>query len=171
VIARDMRAFTRTPAARIALVAVAASSLTLIWAVADAVRAPKLPDVPTTISVSLSGGGRSVPRPRADIAAAVDNDLFAADRSAPDTPYRMPDDPASDDKPAAEPAKPFVLGTAVGNDGRNFATLQLADAPPKLVLVGDRIGEWVVKSITRGKVVLLSTGGLRAELTVVKPGT
>ncbi|HEX4683281.1 MAG TPA: hypothetical protein VH277_11245 [Gemmatimonadaceae bacterium] len=171
MIARDMRALTRAPAARIALFAVIASSAALIWAVADAVRAPKLPEVPPTISVSLSGGGRTVSRPRADIAAAVDNDLFAEDRSAPDTPYRMPDDPASDDKPAAVPMKPFVLGTAVGSDGRNFATLQMSDGPPRLVVVGDRIGDWVVKDITRGKIVLVSTGGLRAELTVVKPGT
>jgi hypothetical protein len=67
--------------------------------------------------------------------------------------------------------KPFVLGTAVGSDGRNFATLQMSDGPPRLVVVGDRIGDWVVKDITRGKIVLVSTGGLRAELTVVKPGT
>jgi hypothetical protein len=165
------RELTRTPATRTALFVVIASSLALIWTVADAVRAPKLPDVPATINVSLSGGGRTVSRPRADIAAAVENDLFAPDRSAPDTPYRMPDDPVSDDTPATVPAKPFVLGTAVGSDGRNFATLQLLDGPPRLVVAGDRIGDWVVKGITRGKVVLVSTGGVRAELTVVKPGT
>jgi hypothetical protein len=83
----------------------------------------------------------------------------------------MPGENHPDDKPRAEPIKPFVLGTAVASDGRNFATLQLGDASPVLVHVGDKIGEWVVKAIERGKIVLVSTSGTRADLTVPKPGT
>ena len=51
---------------------------------------------------------------------------------------------------AVEPLKPLVLGTAVATDGRSFATLQLGDGSPTLVHVGDKIGEWTVKSIQRG---------------------
>ena len=75
------------------------------------------------------------------------------------------------EKPTVEPMKPIVLGTAVATDGRSFATLQLGDASPTLVHVGDKIGEWVVKAIERGKIVLVSTSGTRADLTVPKPGT
>ena len=82
----------------------------------------------------------------------------------------MPGESAPDDKPVVEPMKPLVLGTAVANDGRSFATLRLGDATPTLVHVGDKIGEWTVKAIERSKVVLVSTGGSRAELTVPKPG-
>jgi hypothetical protein len=82
----------------------------------------------------------------------------------------MPGESAPDNKPVVEPMKPLVLGTAVANDGRSFATLQLGDATPTLVHVGDKIGEWTVKGIERRKVVLVSTAGTRAELTVPKPG-
>ncbi|HXT15696.1 MAG TPA: hypothetical protein VN706_08705 [Gemmatimonadaceae bacterium] len=170
----SVRDLTRTPAMRIAFVAVVATSAALLWEVVQAVRTPPLPEIPaaTLASVTAQGSLHHMPSPPpADIQAAVDNDLFASDRSAPDTPYRMPGESTEDDKVAAEPAKPFVLGTAVGNDGRNFATLQLGTESPKLVVVGDKIGEWVVKGISRGKVVLLSSTGTRAELTVTKPGT
>jgi hypothetical protein len=100
----------------------------------------------------------------------VENDLFSPDRTAPDEPYRMPGEASPNDKPRAEPMKPIVLGTAVASDGRNFATLQLGGESPKLVRVGDRIGEWIVRSITRGKVVLESTEGARAELAAPRPG-
>jgi hypothetical protein len=39
-----------------------------------------------------------------------------------------------------------------------------------LVHVGDKIGEWAVKAIGRGKVTLVSTGGARIDVTVPKPG-
>ena len=55
--------------------------------------------------------------------------------------------------------KPIVLGTAVATDGRSFATVQLGDGRPTLVHVGGKIGEWVVKAIERGKIVLVSSSG------------
>jgi hypothetical protein len=109
--------------------------------------------------------------PPADIQSAVENDLFSPDRSAPSTPYRMPGEHEASDEPVVEPVKPAVLGTAVATDGRNFATMQLGDERPILVHVGDKIGEWTVKSIGRGKVVLVTAAGARADLTVPKPGT
>jgi hypothetical protein len=57
----------------------------------------------------------------------------------------------------------------VASDGHNFATLQMGMDSPKLVRVGDRIGEWTVRSIARGKVVLEGTEGNRAELGVPNP--
>lgn len=155
---------------RLALFAVAVSVATLIWQIVAAARPQPVPDVAPTMLASsntISRAPRSAP---ADIEGAVANDLFAADRSAPAVAYRMPGE-RRDDQPAVQAMKPTMLGTITGSDGRNFATLQLGDASPKLVTVGDKIGEWVVKGISRGKVVLVSTAGTRAELTVNKPGT
>ena len=67
--------------------------------------------------------------------------------------------------------RPTVLGTAVATDGRSFATVQLGDGRPTLVHVGGKIGEWVVKSIERGKIALVSSSGSRIDVTVPKPGT
>jgi type IV pilus biogenesis protein PilP len=83
----------------------------------------------------------------------------------------MPDDPDPNARPAPQPEKPLVLGTVVATDGRSFATVALADGRPILVHIGDKIGEWTVKAIERSKVTLVSTGGIRLDVTVPKPGT
>jgi hypothetical protein len=166
-----MREWSKTPAMRAALGLLAIAAATTVWTLVRALRADALPSAAPVAVASLDAIRRSTPRPMADIQAAVENDLFAVDRTAPAAPYRMPGENAPDDKPRVEPMKPIVLGTAVASDGRNFATLQLGDASPTLVHVGDKIGEWVVKSITRGKVVLVgTTTGTRAELAAPKPG-
>jgi hypothetical protein len=154
----------------VAIGALALAVALVLWTSVGALRSEPLPDTPPTTVASLETISSHATRPPADIMTAVDKDLFASDRSAPDTPYRMPGESDEKDKPTVEPMKPIVLGTAVATDGHSFATLQLGDASPTLVRVGDKIGEWVVKAIERGKIVLVSTSGRRADLTVPKPG-
>lgn len=164
-----MRDWGKTPAMRIALIVLGASLVVLVWTLARALRARPIPNaVPTTL-VGLDAVKRAPARPVADIQAGVENDLFSPDRSAPETPYRMPGEDNPSDKPRIEPQKPIVLGTAVASDGHNFATVQLGMDSPKLVRVGDKIGEWTVRSIARGKVVLEGPEGNRAELGVPNP--
>jgi len=165
------RGWTNMPAMRVAIGTLVLAVVLVSWTSINALRSQPLPDTPPTTVASLETITNHSTRPPADIMTAVDKDLFASDRSAPDEPYRMPGESDAKDKPAVEPMKPIVLGTAVATDGRSFATLQLGDASPTLVHVGDKIGEWVVKAIERGKIVLVSTSGTRADLTVPKPGT
>jgi hypothetical protein len=167
----SMRAWSRTTPMRIALTLLGVAVIVTLWTVVRALRTDPLPDVGPAMVASLEGAKRGAHTPPTDIQVAWDNDLFASDRSAPSNPYRMPGESGSDDKPVVEPLKPTVLGTAVASDGRSFATMQLGDSSPTLVHVGDKIGEWTVKSIARGKVVLLGTTGSRAELGAPKPGT
>ena len=167
----SMREWSRTRGMRVALTALGAAVVVLLWTMVRALRAEPLPTPQPIVVASLETMRRGIARPPADIQGAIENDLFASDRTAPASPYRMPGEHGSDDTPVVEPMKPNVLGTAVATDGRSFATLQLGDASPTLVRVGDKIGEWVVKGIARGKVVLVSNAGSRAELTVSKPGS
>ena len=167
----SMREWSRETPMRVALAVLAIAALTMLWTLVRALRTEPLPPVASLTVASLDGARRVGYRPPVDIQAAVDNDLFAEDRSAPANPYRMPGESGPDDKAVVEPMKPLVLGTAVASDGRSFATMQLGDASPQLVHVGDKIGEWTVKSIARGKVVLLGNTGTRAELSAPRPGT
>ncbi len=164
------RTAIRIPAVRAALVVLAAAIGVVGWSLARAFRTPSAGDTPVMSVAALEPITRGPLPPPADIQSAVESDLFSRDRSAPAQPYRMPGESVPDNKPVVEPMMPLVLGTAVANDGRSFATLQLGDATPTLVHVGDKIGEWTVKAIERSKVVLVSTAGNRAELTVPKPG-
>ncbi len=166
----NWRSAVKVPAVRMSLVVLAAALIVVAWTFARALRAPVGGDTPVMSVAALEPITRGPLPPPADIQSAVESDLFSHDRSAPESPYRMPGESAPDNKPVVEPMKPLVLGTAVANDGRSFATLQLGDATPTLVHVGDKIGEWTVKGIERRKVVLVSTAGNRAELTVPKPG-
>lgn len=163
-------AWTKSISARVAFVGLIVALVLTGWSVAQALRVEPLPDVPPPTLASLDGVRRGSDKPATDINAAVENDLFSADRSAPAAPYRMPGEHAPDDKPVIEPMKPIVLGTVVATDGRSFATVQLGNDRPTLVHVGDKIGEWAVKAIVRGKVTLVSTNGARVDVTVPKPG-
>jgi hypothetical protein len=154
---------------RVALTTLVIATAVLVWTLVRALRADALPSAASAQVGSLDAMKRGNIRPPANVESAVENDLFAVDRTAPANPYRMPGEADPNGKPRVEPMKPFVLGTAVATDGRHFATLQLGDGGPKLVHVGDKIGEWVVKSIERGRVVLVSTEGTRAELVAPKP--
>jgi hypothetical protein len=165
------RRLTQYAGMRVALVALAVAIGVTVWTFVSAFRVDAVPDAPAASVASLQGIAHGPARPRADISTVVDNDLFSADRSAPAAPYRMPGEPDPNEKPAALPEKPLLLGTGVATDNRNFATVQLGAAGPTLVHVGDKIGLWVVKSIERGKIVLVTTGGAKVDVSVPKPGT
>jgi hypothetical protein len=165
------RRLTQYAGMRVALVALAAAIGVTAWTLVNAVRVEAIPDASSTSVASLQGIAPGTARPRAEISTVVDNDLFSADRSAPAEPYRMPGEADPNEKPAALPEKPLLLGTGVATDNRNFATVQLGAAGPTLVHVGDKIGLWVVKSIERGKIVLVTTGGAKVDVSVPKPGT
>jgi hypothetical protein len=158
-----------SPALRAAVAAVALGAVSVIWTMARALRPVDVSVSSTTSVATIDGLKRITAHTPVNIQSAVENDLFSPARTPPSTRYRMPGED-SKDEPRAEPMKPVLVGTAFATDGRSFATLQLGDAPPSLVHVGDRIGEWTVRSIARGKVVLESSQGTRAELVVTHPG-
>lgn len=167
----SIREWSRAPALRASLSVLAAAMLATGWTLVRALRVPALPESPPATLASLESITRTVPRPVADLSAAVDNDIFSIDRTAPTAPYLMPGEEDPTGTPMAPPEKPVVLGTAVATDGRSFATVQLSNQPPTLVHVGDKIGVWVVKAIERGKITLANTAGARVDVTVPKPGS
>ena len=163
--------WTKSIGARVALAAFGGSVIAVGWSLANALRAEPLPMPPPATVASLETIKRGPVVAPTDVEAAVDSDIFAADRSAPDVPYRMPGEERPDDKPVAEPMKPNVVGTVVATDGRSFALMQLGNERPKLVHVGDKIGEWSVKAIGRGTVTIVTPiTGSRLDVTVPKPG-
>jgi hypothetical protein len=93
----------------------------------------------------------------------VASDPFVAERTAPPVPYRMP---GEDDntKPVTDTKKPVVLGVAVGLNGTDFTTCQLGDDFPRIMHVGDKIGEYTIKTIERGRVVFTMANGKQLEI-------
>lgn len=141
---------------------------TLVF-VAFGVRAIQLEDVPDAAAAPieatiLSHGGA---REAADIGSAVERDPFSATRSAPEKRYALPWE-AGETKVTETAPKPVVLGTAIALDGRNFATCQLGNDTPRIVHVGDKLGEYTVKSITRGRVVFATSSGNALDVSALK---
>ena len=66
---------------------------------------------------------------------------------------------------------PVVLGTAAMGEGRGFATCQLGDGRPVIVRAGDKLGDYTVKAIERGRVVFTTAAGKALEISALKTGT
>ena len=163
------REWVSTNAGRGAIAALALSLLVALWTLAHAIRIEAVPEGPAPqFSV---GGALATPAaaPPTDVAAAVDADPFAPDRNAPETRYRAPSEENEEAAAKPAPVEPVVLGTAVSDAAHGFATVQLADGPATIVRVGDKIGEYIVKSIERGHVVFTTPSGKKLDIPELKP--
>lgn len=155
---------------RVAIVALIAALGLSVWSTAQAMRATVVEAAPATVSV-VPGALDAAPAPATiDVAAAIDADLFSPDRTAPAERYRMPGE-AAPAAAAAEPARPIVLGTAIAADGSSFATCQLDSPRLLMVRVGDKVGEYTVRIIERGRVVFTTPAGRSFEVLAPRAGS
>lgn len=120
----------------------------------------------------------SVPRPASDVPAArlvraVEKAPFRAGRTAPTERFRLPGEASIVAKvPSDQPSGPFqLIGTAVIAGGRGFAMCQQGGEPPRLVRIGERIGELKLEHVTQGRAIFADASGRRTELRVPKVGS
>jgi hypothetical protein len=160
----------RAPYIRTALAALAIALVLTLTAFVRAVRIAPVEESASANNAALVRATSTPPVPEIDIEAVGANDIFQPDRSALPHRYRMPGDPdpAGPAAPAAEPAKPTVLGTVLSTDGAHFATCQLPGGRPTLVHVGDRLGDYTVVAIERGKVVFKTASGAKIEVAAIR---
>ena len=156
----------RDPAVRRAAIAVGLSALLCVGVGVRAIRIEEIPDAagaPIDATLLANPGARE----SADIGNTVALDPFSASRAAPVKRYTMPWEIGETKVTEAAP-KPLVLGTAIALDGKNFATCQLGAESPRIVHVGDRLGEYTVKSIARGRVVFTTSSGITLDISALK---
>lgn len=151
---------------RAALAALALAVAYALWALAGAFRAPTLPAVAAHAPVALALRTPAPPR-AVDIDAAINSDLFSPDRQAPDQAYRLPGEPPPHAVVTVDVQKPTVLGTAVAPNGFSFATAELGAKGPRIVHEGDKLGDYMVKTIERGHVVFVASDGTRLDISEV----
>jgi hypothetical protein len=160
---------TASTATRVALGAAVVGVVLCGWTLTRAIRLDAVGTAPATVSVVPGALDLPPAAPAINVAAAVAADLFSIDRIAPEQRYRMPgEETAGTD---AEPARPVVLGTAIAADGSSFATCQLESSRLQMVRVGDHLGDYTVKSISRDRVVFLTRAGTSLEILVPKQGS
>jgi hypothetical protein len=149
--------------------ALAVAAALFFWTLVSAVRVEPVPQLPAPEFASTAALASPAPQGATDVDAAVQADLFATDRTAPERRYRAPGEESDDDAPKAEAVLPVVLGTAVSDPPHSFATVQLADGLPVIMRIGDKIGEYTVQAIERERVVFTTKAKKRIDIPELKP--
>jgi len=72
--------------------------------------------------------------------------------------------------PVEEPSLPRVLGTVVDSAGGSFALCQLGTRQAVILRSGQRIGDYVVRRVEKGRVVFAGLDGGNIELHVPRTG-
>ena len=164
-----VRDWTSNSGMRAALAAVAVAVLLCAWTVRQAIHVDEVAAAPATVSVVAGALDTPPVVANVDVGIAIAADLFSPDRKAPAARYRMPGEEAP--KPIVEAPKPIVLGTALAADGSSFATCQFESSRLLMVRVGDRIGDYLVKVIERGRVVFATPAGKTFEVLAPRAGS
>ena len=63
-----------------------------------------------------------------------------------------------------------VIGTAVSADGGGFAMCAWGGAPPRIVRIGERVGDWTLRAVTPGAAQFTSSTGATVIVRIAKAG-
>lgn len=153
------------------LLALAAAAVLFGAALWSAVRIAPPPDV----DASRPGAPLALDAPASDSArggsptVALASDPFSADRSLPGEATADP--PESTDTAAPAPAGEVkLLGTVVRANG-SFALCQLPSDSPRIVHIGERLGDLTLISLDQGRATFRARSGAQVELSLSRPGT
>lgn len=145
-----------------AMAALAIAFLIFIWSLVSAIHIEPTADAPLPAFNTTASNPRVIAPERSQVAEVVDLNIFAPDRTAPLRRYSLGgDEEVLQAETLEEIPKPVVHGTAVGTGSRSFAMASLNGAPTVIVRVGDKLGEYTVRSIERGVVVFSTASGER----------
>jgi hypothetical protein len=133
-----------------------------------ALRRVEVQALPSTTSGSTDSAGAELSRAEYSLArvlAALDKDPFHPQRRRP---ARRLQSAGGNVIPVALSVQ--VIGTAVLPDGHGFAMCAWGGAPPRIVRVGERIGEWTLRAVSQGAAEFTSSTGVNAVVRIAKPG-
>ena len=110
-------------------------------------------------------------RPALNVDAIFARDVFATDREAPANRYLLVPEVEDTGPPGPPPARVQVLGIALADSGRSFATVQVGTDRPTIVRIGDVLGPYTVKSIAKKVVTFTTQGGGVLTITALTSGS
>ena len=155
---------------RIAVVAMLASVGTAIWSVLEALETDPLPGIEEAPSAGSIDRVARRPAPRINISSAVDADPFHPERKRPEEPYRFPGEISPAAASAQQRAQQVrLIGTVVAVRGGGFVFAQIGSQQPRLVHVGQQIGNYTLKSVEAGRAVFTGPSGETLELSIIQP--
>lgn len=148
-----------------------AASLLFAGGLSSALHVPPLPDATEGAGSAILALDGLVPDARPDHRApiALASDPFNTDRSLPDDAEPEAVAPA-DDVPPAAAGEVRLLGTVVRGNSP-FALCQLTSDVPRIVHVGEQVGDLTLISLDQGRAIFRARNGKQVELSLAKSGT
>ena len=158
-----MRSFWQVHLVRAGLVAAAIGAALLAAALRRALR---MEDVSADLSPLVQG---TAPQPGPSTGYAVDRvlgavakDPFHPERRRPGARFRLPVARIAtprQERPRPNASELRLVGTAVGAEGGGFAMCAWQGCTPRIVRIGERIGEWTLQSVSPGAAEFVTPGG------------
>ena len=153
------------------LLAVAAAALLFGASLLSAVRAGNPPAVdasPSSAAPAIAAPPLDPPRD-SGATVALASDPFSPDRSLPGDAAADPSEPGDSVAPVLA-AEVKLLGTVVRGVSP-FALCQLPSDAPRIVHVGERLGDLTLISLDQGRATFRARSGTQVELSLFRPGS
>jgi hypothetical protein len=157
---------------RFAGAAFAAALALVLFTGWHAFRTVEVQPVPSAANGSSDSAGPQSPGQAYSLTrvlTALDKDPFHPQRRRPARRPQSGGENAVPNSPA-QGGSVLVIGTAVSADGRGFAMCAWGGAPPRIVRVGERVGDWTLRAVSKGAAEFTSPTGVTTVVRIVKPG-
>jgi hypothetical protein len=157
---------------RLAAATLGVAVLVLAWSAWNASRIEAVLDRGFTDSSGVATRARAGAHDSYDFArvlGAVAKDPFHPERRRPGQRFQLPNDVA-DVRPAAATVQVELIGTAV-TPGGGFAMCATSGGPPRIVRVGERLGDWTLNRVTQGAAEFAKPDGAIVVLRIAKAGS
>jgi len=126
---------------------------------------------PTLLPVPSPASGYIFQR----VLAAIGKDPFHPERRRPGARFQLPADAAATlargQESRATEASLRLIGTAVASEGGGFAMCAWQGGSPRIVRVGERVGDWTLRKVTPGAAEFATPAGTTVVVHVPKAGT
>lgn len=163
-------AWLRWTPLRVAIGALVASTVIAGYTLVRALQLSEIPVASMPVLPNPTDLTASAPRIGVDIPAAIDRDVFDPSRVAPTNRYLLASEIEDIETPAAPLPRVVVLGIALADGGRSFATCQVGADRPTIVRVGDKLGPYKIKAIESKRVVLTLPSGAVETVAALTSG-
>jgi hypothetical protein len=171
-----MRWLWQSPLVRLGLAAACLAVALLVGALREALRVDDVNgksgsvSLPGVTAASARSNGYSLDR----VLSAVSKDPFHPERRRPAVRFQMPEDlaaaSAQREASQATEASLRLVGTAVGADGGGFAMCAWQGGNPRIVRIGERVGEWTLQRVWQGAAEFVTPAGSTITVRVPKAG-
>ncbi len=172
-----MRRLWRSPLVRSGLAAAGVGAAALVGALRQALRVDdvRAADASSPL-LGVPAAPARVPGYALDrVLGAVAKDPFHPERRRPGARFQLPSDAVAvtvrHEGPSAMEGSLRLVGTAVGADGSGFAMCAWQGAPPRIVRIGERIGEWRLQRVSPGAAAFATPAGDTITVRIPKAGT